>query len=1026
MRFRKLALAVSVVGALGSQMASALGLGEIELKSTLNQPLNAEIKLLHLRDLGEREILVDIASSADFQRAGVDRTFFLNDLKFDIIIDNPTGPIIKVTSSKLIREPFLNFILETQWPNGRILREYTLLMDLPVFEEGATASIQAPAAKVKVVEKKTVKSEQEPIAQPDKKTSQQSSYSSSVQQQPSTPHVYGPVSSSDTLWAIALKARPSGEFSVQQTMLAIQHLNPEAFIDGNINLLRKGQVLRLPTGKDISSVGGREALVSVARQNDQWSNVKAHQLSGPQIEGSGQAVTDSTEQQQVGGRLKLAPTVNAENVGAGRGAGEVGGDADALQGELVIAQEELDKTRRDSAEYKNRITELEAQIETMERLVNLSNEELRTLQLASKKNDEAANDQAEGDVGSDRASSDDEASVAQADAGDSAQNTAAEEGAVVGALAGDDAEPASGSVISESASAENAPTDNTDQSDQDVSDNVLANNQDSANLDQTKDSGSVVADVVTGVVTEKSAANKVVTTSSSAADEKSLIDQALDYLWWLAGGLLALFVAALFFLRRKSNEEESGEDYDDELDGFMEDEASDLVDEEIDEDECLDDEAFDDEDVFEGETLAADVDPLEGDVVERAEIYLAYGKHDQAEALLLKALERNPADMAVRLKLLEVYAGSNDVDAFDRHYVKILGQDDVVAQMDAAELRERMSEAAPFDGGPETDDSDEELFSGGGQPDLDLDVETDLDFSLDEDLDLASDFDVGTDEVPGDQDIEFDFSLDEPETDTNEALEEIENSLDEPIDDALSGDFELGDSSGVPEESLDKSDEVSIDEPLDFEVDGFIDVEDSIEVEDSIDELELEDTNPVDNTPENLFDESDDGFSDLDLASLDEEMESMSVDFDLEDHDFEALTAEDVDFNGLPEGLSEGLSTPDAPEELLAFDNDDALSKGAAVGLGVVAGSLFGAGSDEAESVEGRGAFDDADSVDESIEEDLTFLADTDEVSTKLDLARVYIDMGDLDGARDILVEVVQEGAAEQKVEAEELLSELS
>lgn len=145
MGLRTLALVFGAATALSAQFVVALGLGDIKLRSTLNQPLNAEIELLQVRDLSKQEILVGLASVDDFKRVGVDRPFFLLDLDFSVDIDAANGPIIRVTSEKPVREPFLNFVVEAQWPSGRLLREYTLLMDLPVFAEEQQAQPVQPA-----------------------------------------------------------------------------------------------------------------------------------------------------------------------------------------------------------------------------------------------------------------------------------------------------------------------------------------------------------------------------------------------------------------------------------------------------------------------------------------------------------------------------------------------------------------------------------------------------------------------------------------------------------------------------------------------------------------------------------------------------------------------------------------------------------------------------------------------------------------------------------------------------------------
>src|SRR5690554_6489106 len=127
-----------------SSIAAALGLGEIKLQSALNQPLNAEIQLLHVRGLTANEIIVGIATPEEFARAGVERNYFVTGLDFALDLNAQQGPIIRVTSREPVREPFLNFVVSAHWPSGRLLREYTLLVDLPVFSGAQSAPVQAP------------------------------------------------------------------------------------------------------------------------------------------------------------------------------------------------------------------------------------------------------------------------------------------------------------------------------------------------------------------------------------------------------------------------------------------------------------------------------------------------------------------------------------------------------------------------------------------------------------------------------------------------------------------------------------------------------------------------------------------------------------------------------------------------------------------------------------------------------------------------------------------------------------------
>ncbi|AHL32841.1 peptidoglycan-binding protein LysM [Pseudomonas brassicacearum] len=120
-----------VVGALGySALASALGLGEITLHSALNQPLRADIALVDVAGVSEGDLSASLANPDDFSRAGVERVFFLNSLRFTPVLRGERS-FIRVTSSKPVEEPFLNFLVQLNQPNGRLLREYTVLLDPP-------------------------------------------------------------------------------------------------------------------------------------------------------------------------------------------------------------------------------------------------------------------------------------------------------------------------------------------------------------------------------------------------------------------------------------------------------------------------------------------------------------------------------------------------------------------------------------------------------------------------------------------------------------------------------------------------------------------------------------------------------------------------------------------------------------------------------------------------------------------------------------------------------------------------------
>ena len=231
-RARQLLIGLASGSALYSGLAPALGLGEITLHSALNQPLDAEIELLELGDLSDVDFKVRLAPAEVFSRSGVDRIYFLNDLRFTPLLQGGSG-VIRVLSSKPVREPYLNFIVEVTRPNGHLFREYTLLLDPP-----GSSAYQAVASTVSVAA---------PVVAP-----------AQMQPRPATPRASRPkpsaeqgeryrVVAGDSLWKIAARLREQGSLASQQALMADIHaLNPQAFSNGDIDRLRAGADLLLP------------------------------------------------------------------------------------------------------------------------------------------------------------------------------------------------------------------------------------------------------------------------------------------------------------------------------------------------------------------------------------------------------------------------------------------------------------------------------------------------------------------------------------------------------------------------------------------------------------------------------------------------------------------------------------------------------------------------------------------------------------------------------------------------------------
>lgn len=1072
MHLRKLTLTAGLVGALCSTWAYGLGLGEITLNSTLNQPLDAEIKLLQVRNLAEEDIVVGLAAADDFQRFGVERIFFLQDLKFDVQLDHPAGPIVRVTTSQAVREPYLIFLLEAESANGgRLLREYTLLMDLPVFADESAQPVQgvqtrpeprqteSPAPRQPAAQTQPPRAEPRPAVRQGEPSRAQPAPQRSVSSQ-SSGEAYS-VQANDTLWEIAQRVRPSSQISVQQTMLALQRSNPDAFINGNINLLKRGQVLRIPEESEFRTLDQRAAVNQVAQQNDQWSAGRSGQVAGPELDASPSRPAARTETQSPRGQLTLAAPGNADNAGERSGAGDTSARTEALENELAITSEELDASQRENQELSTRVAELEEQISTMERLIEVSNEELRAMQLAAEQGQQA---------------SDGEPVVAEISEAEIDATAAAD---------------------TETEAAENGEQASAEESPQPVAQ-------------------------PTRVVTPQPAA------------QPSMLDLLMANLWYLLIALLAIIGGVVYFLHRRSQAAEmQAFEAEDELFADLDEpeEAFDTLEESAGLDEHVD---FGDEDreIFEEDTEEQEL-PVEsetGDAVGEADIYIAYGKLDQAEEMLQKAIIDDPNHMEARLKLLEVYAEGKDIDKFDREYGQLISLADPDTISRAAGLRgnipgagqfgegggvggsespgEPAAEPAGFDSSELTLDSEEDLdatpagesassshesdsegelddlmldldddardFSTGTEDekassaslddddisfdfDLDLGEDGESDAAVEEDrkpvgeLDLSEEFEADTalEKTDGEpdtgelDDLDFSLDLDSPAADTlsldgnddeSPTLTEVSDGEDD-TDFALDLDLPSLETEGLETESL-ETEGLETGSEGDSDLDLSLDLDDSFaskggdkatdSEQDIFSDLEFNtpEADPADRqvvvpeASELSLDSSreDDDFDmdmgDMDLEALDQEMDALVGSEDLDDDDVAVAT---------PTGSVPVLNKKTAAAASDEFDLDDFASN---LASNKVAGDepdsaeTFAFGEDQDFDLEESGLDGDLDS-------ELDFLSDADEVATKLDLARAYIDMGDQDGAKDILEEVSGEGNDEQKREAAELLGKM-
>ncbi|MEE4361105.1 MAG: FimV/HubP family polar landmark protein [Pseudomonadales bacterium] len=373
---RKLALLLVCLGV--CSRVFALGLGEIEVQSALNQRFEATIELLNADGLEDGEIIPNLASSQDFERVGVERFFYLLDLEFTADFSDPNRPVVRITSTRPVREPFVNFLVEVLWPSGRLLREYTVLLDPPEYTAQPAIAPAAVSRSPAPTREATPRPPSPPPAASRGAARPGTTTSAAGGRGRYQGETYGATDRFDTLWDIALQVRPGDDVTVQQTMLALQRLNPEAFINGNINLLKAGYVLRVPDAAEARRVSSDEAIARVAQENDRWRQG----LTGAPLDARDPAPTPRQAPEQ-GGELRLVSGEESVSAtGAGTAAGGTGGPAGTGQSaeELAAAEEELDRVRLENADLETRLQQRQAAEQELQRQLELRNQELARIQ----------------------------------------------------------------------------------------------------------------------------------------------------------------------------------------------------------------------------------------------------------------------------------------------------------------------------------------------------------------------------------------------------------------------------------------------------------------------------------------------------------------------------------------------------------------------------------------------------------------------------------------------------------------------
>ncbi|MEJ1489299.1 MAG: FimV/HubP family polar landmark protein [Candidatus Sedimenticola sp. (ex Thyasira tokunagai)] len=961
---RKLSLAIALAIGIVPFGANALGLGDIHLKSALNQHFSGDINLLSVTADEIPDIKVRLASQDAFQRAGVDRPFLLTKLRFKPVAMDDGSFAVKVSSLEPIREPFLNFLIEVNWPKGKLVREYTVLLDPPVTLDRKPAPVKTVSAGTQqpVARQTAAPTQARTAAVAPKDLAWAGSGSSQPDSEPAVveaeaaPGEYGPVQKNDTLWGVAKKTRHQ-DATMEQMMISLFQANPQAFIKNNINNLKTGQVLRVPSRDEVLGLTKREAQTVYREHLNEWRAGRKpavmEESAIAQTE-SAQAVTGEVaeEAQAPRAELKIASARPEGSGAAGSGDSKDKEQVlDQLKQDLLASQEERQSVIREGEELRTRVDDLESQLEDLQRLLTLKNEQFAQLQAAV------------------------------------AGQVEAEEEVIA------TAEDAVEAVAETAAVAEPAPEE------------VEAEPKVTAQQPAVEPEPVVVPEPV--VENAKPVAAPVAVEKPQVAakpKEKSLIDKVLTDPT-LLGVIVAVVVVLLALLwviisRRKSGSSDFQESI---LISTLDDADSEQLpgdrvepgSHSAEETSFLSDFSPSDIDALQDET--GEVDPLA-----EADVYIAYGRYQQAEELIRQAIEKTPERSELKYKLFEILFATKDKAGF----IELAES----ASVEGLDQKESVSWGKVMAMGSQLA-AGHSLFTGAGESSLESEMVDERDSLKDE---LFPDQGVG---------------LDEPTTDlvNNEDLDDLD----------LETLTDLGDLDQLPldEDSI-ESDAID-DDSLELDLSELDTIADDADMDDL--GLNLGDLGEID---QNAIGEESAGTGTVDgdsinldidlgdLGSAEEEADLDGLDFDLGDLGGEVVSADEtvLTIEDTLESAEIGELEVDKDLTVADFGDDVRFELPEEDLQDELEGQAFNLDSDSTLATlgedESASALDQITEVDSSLDHESDEV--TDEVNTKMDLARAYIDMGDEEGARSILEEVLGEGNEGQQQEARELQEKLS
>ncbi|MDZ7839781.1 MAG: FimV/HubP family polar landmark protein [Gammaproteobacteria bacterium] len=993
--FRTFGLIAGWAAVLLPIQAHALSLGGFQVESVLDEPLRAEIQLESVDADALETLEVSLGSAEDFQRADVPRTEYLQQLQFTVSERDGGSAVVVVTTEQPIKEPFLHFLVAAEWSNGKLVREYTGLLDPPLYAGQSPAAVESPAIETGQTAPETA----EPASADTTGTMTSSPASTSSGRSAE----YGPTREGDTLWGIASRLDTGPvQANVFQIMIALQRQNPDAFIDNNVNRLKTGATLRLNDIAAVADISSDQASASYTAQLEEWESFKTR-VAGASAEAgdtaasvpapeeaetadaetaSDQAATDigtasetaaAPEQQEEDVLRIVQATVDdaeqSESAAAGAGASQ---EVAELRAQVATLQETLESRNLENEELRERVRLMESQLENAQRLIEIESQELAAAQ------QQAAQAQQEAE----------QAGTQQEPAGAETEQAAAEPVQPIEEAGQESMDPEpvmedAGDAARETASASDP--------------------QESQSAQQASAAGSAGDSAQSGDTTRVRADSGG---SSQGAWWAQMPDMLFSSWMWMVGagiGVLVLVLGLLMFLRRRQSIAEFEESI---LSGSALDSYSETTDTAA---TSASDTSFlsDFGTAGMGTMQADEVDPLA-----EAEVYLAYGRDEQAEDVLKEAARRDPDRAEVKLKLLEIYKQRSDVKSFETIAEELYpagdsGDREVWNQVTA--MGRELSPGNPLFQDNAAGATDADLATAGDPASA-----AELYPAAGEEAPAPASFDrerpaPASAEAPGgpaDSDLGFELDADmapESETPVPATAERDESLLDfgEEFLERPSGNVDPATQPfPAPDQQTDLDREL---ERLAGEREAATTPAPGESAEEAPSQAAAPDWEKAD---------SDDGGT-LDFPASD--TSEIDFDLDLDDNSIEQLggsgSASETDVRQSPEeDDAAALTAESAGEGLLEFESEN-----------IPPEETWAGPSSDATPV------NDDELVAYSPDDDVQAAGapQYNEAETKLDLARAYLDMGDKVGARSIIDEVMREGDPAQRDQAAELAAQL-